>query len=151
MGTTVSGFLMEQPEWLLTKTMYLQDKKGIITLNSQLFQVKAALQTLVCAISEIKTEAISMAERSKNVCISAHTKYGGENVQRKKEMTVHVTRSVKRPLFYDMKFLLIECEGILGKEIVTVLKLAGGPSKGPLKNHASLGTHQSCNPFVSSF
>lgn len=90
MGTTVSGFLMEQPEWLLTKTMYLQDKKGIITLNSQLFQVKAALQTLVCAINEIKTEAISMAERSKNVCISAHIKYGGENVQRKKEMTVYM-------------------------------------------------------------
>ena len=112
MGTTVSGFLMEQPEWLLTKTMYLKEK-NVITLNSQLFQVKAALQTLVCAISEIKTEAISMAERSKNVCVSACIKYGGENVQGKKEMTVHVTRSVKRPLFYDMKSLFIECEGIL--------------------------------------
>lgn len=56
MGPTVSGFVMEQPEWLLTKTMYLKEK-NVITLNSQLIQLKAALQTLVCAINEIKIEA----------------------------------------------------------------------------------------------
>jgi len=38
MGPTVSGFVMEQPEWLLTKTMYLKEK-NVITLNSQLIQL----------------------------------------------------------------------------------------------------------------
>lgn len=86
-----------------------------------------------------------------HLCI--HKIWGRKCTKEKGNDCVHVTRSVKRPLFYDMKSLLIECEGILDWQgnSVTVLKLAGGPFKGPLKNHASPGTHQSCNPFVSSF